>query len=119
MVKVRDNGVIRNKAVYLALGVPLAGDKELLGLWLSPNEGAKFWLQVLTALKSRGLREVLIACVDGLSGFPEALEAVFPQAQVQLCIVPPGPPVVALCHLQGPQAGGLRPEEDLPGGQST
>lgn len=87
MVKVRDNGVIRTKAVYLALGVNLDGDKELLGLWLSPNEGAKFWLQVLTELKNRGLRDVLIACVDGLSGFPEALEAVFPHAQVQLCIV--------------------------------
>ncbi|MBM3277888.1 MAG: IS256 family transposase [Candidatus Handelsmanbacteria bacterium] len=74
-------------AVYLALGVTLEGDKELLGLWLSPNEGAKFWLQVLTELKSRGLRQVLIACVDGRSGFPEALEAVFPLAQVQLCIV--------------------------------
>lgn len=87
MVKVRDNGVIRTKAVYLALGVNLDGDKELLGLWLSPSEGAKFWLQVLTELKNRGLQEVLIACVDGLSGFPEALETVFPQAQVQLCIV--------------------------------
>ena len=87
MVKVRDNGVIRNKAVYLALGVNLDGDKELLGLWLSPNEGAKFWLQILTELKNRGLREVLIACVDGLTGFPEALETVFPHAQVQPCIV--------------------------------
>lgn len=87
MVKVRDNGVIRNKAVYLALGVNLDGDKELLGLWLSPNEGAKFWLQILTELKNRGLQQVFIACVDGLTGFPEALEAVFPHAQVQLCIV--------------------------------
>ncbi|MCC7263790.1 MAG: IS256 family transposase [Candidatus Latescibacteria bacterium] len=87
MVKVRDNGVIHTKAVYLALGVNLDGDKELLGLWLSPHEGAKFWLQILTELKNRGLREVLIVCVDGLSGFPEALEAVFPHAQVQLCIV--------------------------------
>ncbi len=86
-VKVRADGTIRNQAVYLALGVNLEGEKELLGLWMSATEGAKFWLQVLTELKNRGVQDVFIACVDGLSGFPEALETVFPHTQVQLCIV--------------------------------
>lgn len=86
-VKVKDQGTIRNKAVHLALGITLSGEKELLGLWLSQQEGAKFWLQVLTELKNRGVQDLLIACVDGLSGFPEAIETVFPQTQVQLCIV--------------------------------
>ena len=86
-VKVKDQGTIRIKAVHLALGITLSGEKELLGLWLSQQEGAKFWLQVLTELKNRGVQDLLIACVDGLSGFPEAIETVFPQTQVQLCIV--------------------------------
>jgi putative transposase len=73
--------------VYVAIGVNMEGCKEVLGLWTSPNEGAKFWLQVMTELKNRGVNDVFIACVDGLKGFPEAIEAVFPQAQVQLCIV--------------------------------
>ena len=71
----------------MALGVNLEGKKELLGLWLSENEGAKFWLSVLTELKNRGVKDVFIACVDGLTGFPEAIAAVFPKTQVQLCIV--------------------------------
>lgn len=86
-VKVRDNGQVINKAVYLALAVTLEGDKQLLGMWLAANEGAKFWLQVLTELHNRGVQDIFIACVDGLKGFPEAIEAVFPQTQVQLCIV--------------------------------
>ena len=86
-LKVRDQGSVRNKAVYLALGITLDGTKELLGLWLSPTEGAKFWLQVLTELKNRGVQDVLIACVDGLTGFPEAIATVYPQTQVQRCIV--------------------------------
>ena len=86
-VKVRDQGTIRNKAVYLALGITVGGTKELLGLWLSPTEGAKFWLQVLTELNNRGVQDLLIVCVDGLSGFPEAIETIYPQAQIQLCIV--------------------------------
>jgi putative transposase len=86
-VKIRDQGSIRNKAVYLALGITLDGTKELLGLWLSQTEGAKFWLQVLTELKNRGVQDVLIACVDGLTGFPEAIATAYPQTQVQLCIV--------------------------------
>lgn len=86
-VKVRDTGAIRVKAVYLALGLNLAGEKELLGLWIAQTEGAKFWLQVVTELKNRGVQDVFIACVDGLKGFPEAIEAVYPKTAVQLCIV--------------------------------
>lgn len=87
VVKVRDQGVVRNKSVYIALGVTLAGSKEVLGLWIEQNEGAKFWLKVVNELKTRGMRDILIACCDGLKGFPEAIEAVFPQAVVQTCIV--------------------------------
>lgn len=86
-VRMRDNGHVQNRAVYVAIGVNLEGHKEVLGLWTSANEGAKFWLQVLTEMKNRGVQDVFIACVDGLKGFPEAIEAVFPQTQVQLCIV--------------------------------
>jgi putative transposase len=86
-VRMRDNGHVQNRAVYVAIGVNLEGYKEVLGLWTSANEGAKFWLQVLTELRNRGVEDVLIACVDGLKGFPEAIEAVYPKAQVQLCIV--------------------------------
>jgi len=86
-VKVRDAGAVRVKAVYLALGINLGGEKELLGLWIAQTEGAKFWLQVVTELKNRGVQDVFIACVDGLKGFPEAIEAVFPRTAVQLCIV--------------------------------
>lgn len=86
-VKVRDNGHVSNKAVYLALGVTTDGIKEVLGMWVAENEGAKFWLQVVTELKNRGVEDIFIACVDGLKGFPEAIETVFPRTQVQLCIV--------------------------------
>src|SRR5262245_28382815 len=85
--KIRDSGHIKNKAVYLAIGINLEGFKEVLGLWIAPTEGAKFWLQVVTELKNRGVRDIFIACVDGLKGFPEAIETVFPQTEVQLCIV--------------------------------
>lgn len=87
VVKVREDKRIINKSVYLALGVDSDGQKELLGMWISRNEGAKFWLNVLTELKNRGLSQVYIFCVDGLSGFPEAIEAVYPDSKVQLCIV--------------------------------
>jgi putative transposase len=87
VVKMRENGVVQNRAVYVALGVTREGRKEVLGLWSSANEGAKFWLQVLTELKNRGLQDIFIACVDGLKGFPPAIEAVYPQTTVQLCIV--------------------------------
>jgi len=86
-VKVRDNGHVINKAVYLALGVNLEGQKEVLGLWVSREEGAKFWLKVVTELKNRGVNDMFIACVDGLKGFPDAIESVYPGTQVQLCIV--------------------------------
>ena len=86
-VKVLDNGVVRTKAVYLALGINMDGEKELLGIWIAQTEGAKFWLQVVTELKNRGIQDIFIACVDGLKGFPEAIETVFPKTDVQLCIV--------------------------------
>ena len=86
-VKVRDEGLVRNKAVHIALGVRADGTKEILGLWLEQNEGAKFWLRVMNELRNRGVEDVLIAVVDGLKGFPEAILAVFPEATVQTCIV--------------------------------
>lgn len=86
-VKVRHDGRVINKAVYLAIGVTMNGVKEVLGMWTAETEGAKFWLQVVTELKNRGVKDIFIACVDGLKGFPEAIEAVFPQTQIQLCIV--------------------------------
>ncbi|MYA41952.1 MAG: IS256 family transposase [Gemmatimonadetes bacterium] len=86
-VKIRDEGLVRNKAVYLAIGVTCSGRKEVLGLWIAQTEGAKFWLSVMNELKARGVMDVLIAVVDGLRGFPDAIEAVFPQATVQTCIM--------------------------------
>ncbi len=86
-VKIRDKGLVRNKAVHVALGVRADGTKEILGLWLEQNEGAKFWLRVMNELKNRGVEDILIAVVDGLKGFPEAILSVFPEAQVQTCIV--------------------------------
>ena len=87
VVKVRQDKQVINKAIYLALGINMEGQKELLGMWLSENEGAKFWLNVLTELQNRGVKDILIACVDGLKGFPEAIQTAFPLAQIQLCIV--------------------------------
>lgn len=86
-VKSRDAGTVKVKAVYLALGIDLTGNKQLLGLWIAQTEGAKFWLQVVTELKNRGVQDIFIACVDGLKGFPEAIESVYPQTAVQLCVV--------------------------------
>ena len=86
-VKIRDEGTVRNKAVYLALGIRTDGLKEILGLWIEQTEGAKFWLRVMNELKGRGVKDCLIAVVDGLKGFPEAIGAVFPETQVQTCIV--------------------------------
>ncbi len=85
--KVRENGPVAKVAVYLALGITMAGQKEVLGMWAANSEGAKFWLHVLTELKNRGVRDIFIGCVDGLKGFPEAMETVFPATQVQLCLV--------------------------------
>lgn len=85
--KVRDGGHVRNKAIYLAIGITVSGMKEVLGMWVAQTEGSKFWLQVVTELKNRGVTDIFIACVDGLKGFPEAIESVFPKTEVQLCIV--------------------------------
>ena len=87
MVKVREDRSVRTRACYLAIGVTVEGDREVLGIWWQETEGAKFWLAVLNDLHHRGVEDVLVACVDGLTGFPEAIEAVFPQAWVQTCIV--------------------------------
>jgi putative transposase len=86
-VKIRDEGLVRNKAVHIALGVRADGTKEILGLWLEQNEGAKFWLRVLNELRNRGVEDILLALVDGLKGFPEAIQAAFPETTVQTCIV--------------------------------
>ena len=87
VVKMRSDGRVENRAVYVAIGITLAGQKEVLGLWTSANEGAKFWLQVLTEMQNRGLKDIFIACVDGLKGFPQAIETVYPKTTVQLCMV--------------------------------
>jgi putative transposase len=87
VVKMREEGTVQNRAVYVAIAINMEGHKEVLGLWTSANEGAKFWLSVLTELKTRGVEDIFIACVDGLKGFPQAIEAAFPKTTVQLCIV--------------------------------
>jgi putative transposase len=86
-VKVKSQGRVINKAIYLAFGVNLSGLKEVLGMWTAEAKGSKFWMQVVTELKNRGVQDIFIACVDGLKGFPEAIEAVYPQTQVQLCMM--------------------------------
>ncbi len=109
-VKIRDEGTVKNKAVYLALGVAADGKKDVLGRWIEQNEGAKFWLQVMNELKTRGLEDILIAVVDGLKGFPEAINAVFPKTTVQTCIVPLTRFSLAYCSWQDRKqvAGKLR-----------
>lgn len=87
VVKVKDQGRVSNKAIYLAIGVNCSGLKEVLGMWASETEGAKFWLSIITELRNRGVKDLFIACVDGLKGFPEAIETIFPKTQVQLCMV--------------------------------
>jgi putative transposase len=87
VLKIREGGTVQRRALYLALGVTLEGERDVLGMWFQETEGAKFWMQVLADLKQRGVRDILIACVDGLTGFPDAIEAVFPQTTVQTCIV--------------------------------
>jgi putative transposase len=86
-IKIRDEGMVKNKAVYVALGINVEGIKEVLGLWVEQTEGAKFWMRVMTELKNRGVADILIAVVDGLKGFPEAITSIYPEAQVQTCIV--------------------------------
>jgi putative transposase len=87
IVKVRSEGRVINKSAYLAIGINLEGIKDVLGIWIEQTEGAKFWLKIMTEIKNRGVKDIFIACVDGLKGFPEAIEATFPQAEVQLCVV--------------------------------
>jgi putative transposase len=87
VLKIRDGGTVGRRALYIALGVTLDGDRDVLGIWFQETEGAKFWMQVLTDLKTRGVRDILICCVDGLTGFPEAIEAIFPKTTVQTCLV--------------------------------
>src|ERR1700739_2941309 len=87
VLKVRDGGSVQRKACYLALAITIDGERDVLGMWFQESEGAKFWMQVLTDLKTRGVKDILICCVDGLKGFPEAIEAVFPDTTVQTCIV--------------------------------
>jgi putative transposase len=87
VIKIRENGTVQRRALYLALGVTLEGERDVLGMWFQETEGAKFWMQVLNDLKQRGVRDILICCVDGLTGFPEAIEAIFPKTTVQTCIV--------------------------------
>jgi putative transposase len=86
-LKIRAGGHVRSQAIYLALGITLEGQKELLGLWVGETEGSKFWMNILTELKNRGVRDILIACVDGLKGFPDAIESLYPKTEIQLCIV--------------------------------
>ena len=87
VVKGRTDGKVINKSVYTAIGINMQGNKEVLGLWISETEGAKFWLGIITELSNRGIKDILIACIDGLKGFPEAINSVFPQTRIQLCIV--------------------------------
>ncbi len=109
------NGRVSQHTIYVALGVNLEGHKELLGLWLGQSEGAKFWLACLTDLKNRGLADIFVACIDGLSGFAEAIHAAYPQTQVQLCIVHLVRAATSLREHPGQQGGDCRPEENLPG----
>jgi Transposase, Mutator family len=87
VLKIRDGGSVQRRACYLAMAIGMDGEREVLGMWFQANEGAKFWMQVLTDLKQRGVNDILICCVDGLKGFPEAIEAVFPLTTIQTCIV--------------------------------
>ncbi len=87
IVKVRSEGRVVNKSAYLAIGISLEGIKDVLGIWIEQTEGAKFWLKIMTEIKNRGVKDIFIACVDGLRGFPEAIEATFPRTEVQLCVV--------------------------------
>ena len=113
VLKIREGGSVQRRACYLALGVTLEGDRDVLGMWFQETEGAKFWMQVLSELKHRGVRDILICCVDGLKGFPEAIEAIFPKTTVQTCIVH----LIRHClkYVPAPRAraGRPRPETDL------
>ena len=116
--RIRDEGFVRNKAIYIALGILADGSKEILGIWIEQTEDAKFWLRVMNELKNRGVGDVLIAVVDGLKGVPEAINAVFPQTIVQTCIPdqvrdPPDPAFARVRLLEGSQAGHAGAQGDL------
>ena len=115
VLKVRQDSRVINKSVFLALGINIEGQKELLGMWLAENEGAKFWLNVLTELKNRGLNDILIACVDSLKGFPDAINAVYREARIQLSIVHMDAQQPAVRLLERLQGRYPRFEGDLPG----
>jgi len=106
VLKIRDGGSVQRRACYLALAIGMDGEREVLGMWFQANEGAKFWMQVLTDLKQRGVQDILICCVDGLKGFPEAIEAVFPATTVQTCIVHYADPLVMPTRLGASFGGG-------------
>lgn len=112
-VKVRIDKVVQNRCFYLAIGVNLEGKKETLGLWSAENEGAKFWLTVLTELQNHGAKDIFIACVDGLKGFTESIEAVFPEIITQRVYRPPNQKFVDLYFLQRPEGSGRRLKADL------
>lgn len=114
-VKIRDEGFVRNKAVYIALGILPDGTREILGIWIEQTEGAKFWLRVMNELKNRGVADILIAVVDGLKGFPEAINAVFPQTIVQTCIVHLIRHSLEFVSLEGPQDRDAGAQGHLPG----
>ena len=113
VLKIREGGTVQRRACYLALGVTIDGDRDVLGMWFQETEGAKFWMQVLTELKQRGVRDILICCVDGLKGFPEAIEAIFPQTTVQTCIVHLIRHSLQVRAAPRARAGRPRPEADL------
>jgi Transposase, Mutator family len=113
VVKMRTDGRVENRAVYVAMGVTVSGQKEVLGLWSSANEGAKFWLQVLTELQNRGLKDIFIACVDGLKGFPQAIETVYPKDDGSALHRAHGAGQSELRELEGAQASGPGSEDDL------
>ena len=101
---VRNEGRIVKRAVYIAIGIDMEGHKDVLGMYVGQNESAKFWLSILNGLKNRGVEDILIACVDGLTGFPQAIEAVFPDTEIQQCIYTSDPEYNKVCFLQGTQA---------------
>ena len=113
VLKIREGGSVQRRALYLALGVTLDGDRDVLGMWFQETEGAKFWMQVLTDLKTRGVRDILIACVDGLTGFPDAIEAIFPATTVQTCLVHLIRASLKYVPAARARAGRPRPETDL------
>jgi len=112
-VKIMDQGFVRNKAIYIALGILPDGTKELLGIWIEQTEGAKFWMRVMNELRNRGIADILIAVVDGLKGFPDAINAVFPETVVQTCIVHLIRGLQELRLLEGPEGRRKRAQERL------